>query len=137
MPGTFPLLAGDQVANATHPAEHIIAMLRWLSGKAINGPKYKVERPPFADKLSDRQIANIINRERTSWRNHGPLSDACRHCEDPRQETGGDDNPYDDRLDSLGAWLSLHCAATADGPGDHRLSGPILGNVLVVSGLGS
>ena len=136
MPGTFPPLAGDQVVNATHPAEHIITMLRWLSGKAIDGPKYKVERPPYADKLSDRQIANIINRERTSWGNHGPLSDACRHCEDPRQETGGDDNPYDDRLDSLGAWLSLHCAATADGTGDHRLAGPILGNVLVVSGAG-
>jgi mono/diheme cytochrome c family protein len=72
VPGTLPPIAGDQVANANHPAEHIITMLRGLSGKAVNGPTDKVEMPPFADKLSDRQIADIIGHERTSWGNHGP-----------------------------------------------------------------
>ena len=73
VPGAFPPLAGDQVVNATDPAEHITTMLRGLIGKAINGQKYKVEMPPFADKLSDQQIADIIDHERTSWGNHGPL----------------------------------------------------------------
>ena len=73
VPGAFPPLAGDQVVNATDPAEHITAMLRGLSGKAINGQKYQVEMPPFADRLTDQQIADIINHERTSWGNHGPL----------------------------------------------------------------
>ncbi|WP_164937394.1 c-type cytochrome [Bradyrhizobium nanningense] len=73
VPGTLPPLAGDQVVNATDPAEHITAVLRGLSGKAINGQKYEVEMPPFADRLSDQQIADIINHERTSWGNQGPL----------------------------------------------------------------
>jgi len=73
VPGTFPPLAGDQVVNATDPAEHITTMLRGLGGKVINGQKYEVEMPPFADRLSDQQIADIINHERTSWGNHGPL----------------------------------------------------------------
>jgi hypothetical protein len=132
VPGTLLPLAGDQVANANHPAEHIITMLRGLSGKAINDPKYKVEMPPFADKLSDRQIPDIIDHERTSWGNHGPLSDACRHCEDLRQETGGDDA---DTILSTPGYLCT-APATANGAGDHRLAGPILGNVLVVSGAG-
>jgi cytochrome c oxidase cbb3-type subunit 2 len=73
VPGTFPPLAGDQVVNATDPAEHITTMLRGLSGKAIDGQKYEVEMPPFADKLSDQQIADIVDHERTSWGNQGPL----------------------------------------------------------------
>lgn len=73
VPGTFPPLAGDPVVNATDPAEHIATMLRGLSGKAIDGQKYDVEMPPFADRLSDQQIADIINHERTSWGNHGAL----------------------------------------------------------------
>jgi mono/diheme cytochrome c family protein len=56
----------QQVANANHSAEHISTMLRGLSGKAVNGRTNKVEMPPFADKLSDRQIAEIIGHERTS-----------------------------------------------------------------------
>jgi mono/diheme cytochrome c family protein len=73
VPGTFPPLAGDPVVNATDPAEHITTVLRGLSGKTINGQKYEAEMTPFADKLSDQQIADIIDHERTSWGNRGPL----------------------------------------------------------------
>jgi hypothetical protein len=55
------------------PAEHITTVLHGLSGKTINGQKYEVEMTPFADKLSDQQIADIIDHERSSWGNHGPL----------------------------------------------------------------
>ncbi|WP_063985011.1 hypothetical protein [Bradyrhizobium sp.] len=110
-----------------------MTILRRISGKAINGPKYKVEMPPFADKLTNRQIADIINRERTSWGTHGPLSDACRHCENRRQETGATmtDTMTDWALSARGYLCTA--PATANGAGDYRLAGPILGAVLVVS----
>lgn len=73
VPGTFPPLAGDPVVNATDPAEHITTVLHGLGGKTINGQKYEAEMMPFADKLSDQQIADIIDHERSSWGNHGPL----------------------------------------------------------------
>jgi mono/diheme cytochrome c family protein len=73
VPGIFPPLAGDPVVNATDPAEQITTVLGGLHGKTINGQKYEGEMTPFADKLSDQQIADIIDHERTSWGNHGPL----------------------------------------------------------------
>jgi cytochrome c oxidase cbb3-type subunit 2 len=73
VPATFPPLAGDPVVDATDPAEHISTVLGGLSGKTINGQKYEAAMTPFADKLSDQQIADIIDHERTSWGNHGPL----------------------------------------------------------------
>jgi mono/diheme cytochrome c family protein len=48
-------------------------VLHGLSGKTINGQKYEAEMIPFADKLSDQQIADIIDHERSSWGNHGTL----------------------------------------------------------------
>jgi len=77
VPGTFPPLAGDPVVNATDPTEHIATVLHGLGGKTINGQKYEAEMTPFADQLSDQQIADVINHERTSWGNHGPLVTAA------------------------------------------------------------
>ena len=34
---------------------------------------YETEMPAFAGQLSDEQIAEIANHERTSWGNHAPL----------------------------------------------------------------
>lgn len=73
VPGIFPPIAGNSVVNATDPAEHITTVLRGLSGKTIDGQKYQAEMTPFADKLSDQEIADVINHERASWGNHGPL----------------------------------------------------------------
>lgn len=73
VPGTFPPLAGDPVVNAKDPTAHITTVLRGLGGKTINGQKYVAHMPPFAGNLSDQQIADIIDHERTSWGNHGPL----------------------------------------------------------------
>lgn len=77
VPGAFPSLAGDPVVNATDPTAHIATVLRGLGGKTINGQKYAAQMPPFADNLSDQQIASIIDHERTSWGNHGPLVTAA------------------------------------------------------------
>jgi cbb3-type cytochrome c oxidase subunit III len=73
VPGTFPPLAGDPVVTAPDPSTHIRTILGGLKGKTIAGTKYEVEMPPFAAQLSDQQIADIINLERTSWGNGAPL----------------------------------------------------------------
>jgi mono/diheme cytochrome c family protein len=73
VPAAFPPLAGDPVVNNNDSTEHITTVLQGLGGKTINGQKYEAQMPPFADKLSDGQIANIIDHERSSWGNRGPL----------------------------------------------------------------
>ncbi len=71
--GVFPSLAGDPVVNATDPTEQIRTVLHGRSGKTINGIAYAGAMPPFAAQISDQQIADIIDHERSSWGNHGPL----------------------------------------------------------------
>ena len=73
IPGAFPPLAGDSIVTASDPAEHIRTLLNGLKGKAIGGKTYEAEMPAFAGQLSDEQIAEIANHERTSWGNHAPL----------------------------------------------------------------
>jgi mono/diheme cytochrome c family protein len=73
VPGAFPPLAGDPVVTASDPADHIRTVLNGLTGKEIGGQTYQAEMPSFAGQLSDQQIADIIDHERTSWGNHAPL----------------------------------------------------------------
>ncbi|TAL79348.1 MAG: c-type cytochrome [Burkholderiaceae bacterium] len=72
VPGVFPSLAGNAVVNATDPTEHITVVLHGLHGKAISGTTYAAQMPAFGPQLSDADIADIIDHERTSWGNHGP-----------------------------------------------------------------
>jgi nitrite reductase (NO-forming) len=69
LPGAFPALKGDAVVLNKDPAEHIDTVLHGLHGKAIDGVTYAAPMPPFAGALSDREIADIVNHERTSWGN--------------------------------------------------------------------
>ena len=73
VPGAFPRLAGDPVVNAADPTEQIHTALHGLSGKNIDGAAYAAAMPPFIDQLSDQQISDVIDHERTSWGNHGAL----------------------------------------------------------------
>ena len=73
VPGAFPPLAGDPVVNGSDADAHIRIVLHGLSGKAINGTHYAAQMPAFAGQLSDAQIAAVIDHERTSWQNHGPI----------------------------------------------------------------
>lgn len=73
VPGAFPPLAGDPVVNAPDPTEHIRTVLHGLSGKTVSGTAYQAAMPPFADQITDQQIADIIDHERSSWGNHAPL----------------------------------------------------------------
>jgi len=70
--GVFPPLAGNPAVTDTDPATHIEVVLNGLQGKAIAGVHYASPMPPWADQLSDAQIAAVINHERSNWGNHAP-----------------------------------------------------------------
>lgn len=72
VPGVFPPLVGNPVVTATDPAKHMSVVLNGLSGQAINGTQYAAQMPAFGAQLSDAEIADIIDHERTSWGNHAP-----------------------------------------------------------------
>lgn len=71
VPGVFPDLHGNAVVNDQDATEHITVVLEGLHGKTIGGTTYSAQMPAFAGQLSDEQIADIIDHERTSWGNHG------------------------------------------------------------------
>ena len=73
VPGAFPSLVGDPVVNGADPVTQIRTVLNGLSGKTIGTTKYDAAMPPFADVITDQQIADIIDHERSSWGNHAPL----------------------------------------------------------------
>jgi len=73
VPGAFPPLVDDPVVNAPDPTQQIRTILNGLSGKTINGTAYQGAMPPFADLLSDAQIMQVINHERSSWGNRAPM----------------------------------------------------------------
>jgi cytochrome c oxidase cbb3-type subunit II len=71
--GTFPTLKGNAAVNDANPSIHIHAVLFGLEGAAIDGVKFESPMPEFDSQLSDADIADIINYERSSWGNHGKL----------------------------------------------------------------
>jgi mono/diheme cytochrome c family protein len=73
VPGAFPSLVGDPVVNDANPVTQIRTVLNGLSGKTIRGTKFEAAMPPFADIITDEQIADIIDHERSSWGNNAIL----------------------------------------------------------------
>jgi cytochrome c oxidase cbb3-type subunit 2 len=73
LPGAFPPLKGNAAVNDTDPAVHIHTVLYGVQGLTIGGVKYPSAMPEFASTLSDAAIAAIVNYERSSWGNHGPM----------------------------------------------------------------
>jgi cytochrome c oxidase cbb3-type subunit II len=69
--GVFPALAANEVVNADDPTEHIKVVLHGLEGRPVGGTSYSVQMPAFGPQLNDREIAAVINYERSSWGNHG------------------------------------------------------------------
>jgi len=70
VPGAFPPLKGNAAVDADDPTLHIHTVLRGAHGITIDGVAYSSVMPPFADQLSDADIANIVNYERSAWGNH-------------------------------------------------------------------
>ena len=71
LPGAFPSLKGNATINDADPTTHIRAVLHGLQGRNVGGVVYSSPMPAFGDTLSDADIANIIDYERSSWGNHG------------------------------------------------------------------
>ncbi|MFA3781485.1 cbb3-type cytochrome c oxidase subunit II [Melioribacteraceae bacterium 4301-Me] len=71
IPMTFPPLKNSATVNSENIDKHIRTVLFGLKGEAINGIVYPSEMPAQKDNLTDEQIADIINYERSSWGNNG------------------------------------------------------------------
>jgi cytochrome c oxidase cbb3-type subunit 2 len=71
LPGAFPSLKGDDVVNDADPTEQLHAVLHGLQGARVGGVVYSSPMPPFGAALSDADVANIVDYERSSWGNHG------------------------------------------------------------------
>ncbi len=73
LPGAFPPLVGSAPVLAADPAEHIRIILHGMNGTASDGVSYPSPMPPFGGALSDAEVADIANHERTSWGNQAKL----------------------------------------------------------------
>jgi cytochrome c oxidase cbb3-type subunit 2 len=71
LPGTFPPLKGSGVVTKDDATKHMHVVLNGLQGEKAGGVVYASPMPPFAAMLSDADIADIIDYERSSWGNNG------------------------------------------------------------------
>ena len=78
LPGAFPPLKGNDVVNDSDPTMHITVVLSGLHDRKVGGVAYASAMPPFAATLSDAEIADIVDYERSSWGNHGKPITAAR-----------------------------------------------------------
>jgi cytochrome c oxidase cbb3-type subunit 2 len=67
LPGAFPSLKDDAVVNKDDATKHIDAVLNGLRDARVSGVVYSSVMPPFAATLSDADIADLIDYERSSW----------------------------------------------------------------------
>jgi nitrite reductase (NO-forming) len=73
LPGAFPPLQGNAAVLDADPTKQIDVVLHGLQGEAIGGTSYPTAMPPFASQLSDADIADAINHERSSWGNQSRM----------------------------------------------------------------
>ncbi len=78
LPGAFPSLKNDAVVNKDDATKHIQVVLQGLHDARVGGVVYGSAMPPFAGTLSDAEVADIIDYERSSWGNHGKPVDAAQ-----------------------------------------------------------
>ena len=78
LPGAFPPLKGNDVVNDDDATKHIQVVLHGLQATQVDGVVYGGAMPPFAARLNDAEIAEIIDYERTSWGNHGKSASATQ-----------------------------------------------------------
>lgn len=71
--GVFPPLKGNAAVLDSDPTKQIHVILEGLHGANVGGTVYPGQMPSFKSVLSDSQIANIIDHERSSWGNHSKL----------------------------------------------------------------
>ncbi|MGH6680271.1 MAG: c-type cytochrome, partial [Bradyrhizobium sp.] len=67
LPGAFPPLKGDAAVLNPNPAKQIDTVLNGLHDQKVGDTVYATPMPPFESLLTDAEIADIINHERSSW----------------------------------------------------------------------
>ena len=71
LPDVFPPLTASGVVNKDDAAKHMQVVLYGMQGGRAGGVVYAAAMPAFAGVLSDSEIADIIDYERSSWGNRG------------------------------------------------------------------
>ena len=66
----FPRLAGNGVAQAGDPISLISIILNGASTPRTKGAPAQFAMPSFASRLSDQDLADVVNFIRSSWGNH-------------------------------------------------------------------
>ncbi|HEX5460964.1 MAG TPA: cytochrome c [Steroidobacteraceae bacterium] len=72
LPGAFPPLKGNAAVNDADPTLHIHTVLFGAHGLTIGGVSYASQMPPFGPQLSDQDVADVVDYERSAWGNHAP-----------------------------------------------------------------
>ena len=67
IPAAFPALAGNLAVLRADPTLQIHVVLNELDGVKVGRVVYSSQMPPFTPSLSDAQMADIMDRERSSW----------------------------------------------------------------------
>jgi cytochrome c oxidase cbb3-type subunit 2 len=67
----YPPLKGSRVVTKDDATKHIHVVLDGLKDAKAGGVVYANPMPPFGNILSNIDIADIIDFERSSWGNHG------------------------------------------------------------------
>jgi alcohol dehydrogenase (quinone), cytochrome c subunit len=72
----FPRLAGNDVAQATDPISLISIILNGASTPRTKAAPAQFAMPGFASRLSDQDVADVVNFIRSSWGNHASSTTA-------------------------------------------------------------
>ena len=72
----FPRLAGNGVAQAGDPISLISIILNGASTPRTKGAPAQFAMPNFASRLSDQDVADVVNFIRSSWGNHASSTTA-------------------------------------------------------------
>ncbi|WP_017523093.1 c-type cytochrome [Pusillimonas noertemannii] len=94
LPGVFPPLSGSEWVSAEDPGVMIKIVLHGVQGPlTVEGAKYEGLMPHFHDKLSDEEMAALVNHVRTSFGNSASTTDA-KYVAQIREETKGQATPW-------------------------------------------
>lgn len=74
---TFPALAGNPVVNGPDPTSLIHIVLSGAMMPGTHAAPTRFAMPPFGDRLSDQEVADVVTFIRTSWGNQGSAVDAA------------------------------------------------------------
>jgi cytochrome c oxidase cbb3-type subunit 2 len=71
--GTYPPLKGSGMVTKADPTKQIHTVLYGSPDGRAGGVLYTIPMPPFGSILTDAEITDIIDYERSSWGNHARL----------------------------------------------------------------